>query len=250
LIKYILSKKADFIVAVSHDLKKFMEKVWKVPKWKLTTIHSPILGEEMFRNALKEPEEYKALPPKSIKIVAVARLSPKEKDFQTLLRAFSLLKEKYKNAKLFLVGGGDKKDVAQIIQWIEGLSLRDSVFYLGHRANPYPYIKYADISVLSSFSEGFPRVVAESMALGCPVVATDCPFGPRELIGENENGILVPMKDYIKMAEGMIRILEDDELRKRIIENAKRKAEEFRISTSVQKFEELLIKLLKEANGR
>ena len=246
LVKYMLRKNVNTIVAISQGLEKFIEKVWRVPREKLMTIYPPRVGEEMLRAAEEVPKEYKLFPPQNIKIVAVARLSPREKDFQTLLRAFALLRKKYKKANLFLVGGGGEKDVAQIMQWIEGLSLRDSVFLVGHRANPYPYIKYADISVLSSVSEGLGTVIVESMALGCPVIATDCPFGPRELIGNNENGIIVPMKDYIKMAEGMMKILEDEELRNKIIENAKKKAEEFRISTSVQKFEGLLNKLLKE----
>jgi len=243
LRKYLRSKEVDYVVAVSRDLQKEAEIKLGIGKDRITTIYNPIVGEEMFEKAKEEPEEYKAFP-NSIKIVMVARLATGHKDFQTLLHAFSLLRERYREAKLFLVGEGEGRE--QILKWIEELGLNDNVLLLGPRLNPYPYIRYADIFVLSSFIEGLGMVIVEAMALGCPVVATNCPTGPRELIGNNENGILVPMRDPVKMAEAMMRILEDRELRERIIENGRKKAEEFRISTSVQKYERFFNNLLEK----
>jgi glycosyltransferase involved in cell wall biosynthesis len=238
--KYVLRKGVSHFVAVSQDLQSLIAKKLRVPREKVSTIYNPIVGEEMFESAKDEPAEYKKFSD-NVKVVAVSRLDP-SKDFLTLLRAFSLFRGKYNSAKLFIVGEGPDRE--QIIKWINESKLGDSVILLGARINPYPYMKYADIFAFTSLSEGLPRVIVEAMALGCPVVATDCPTGPRELIGDNENGILVPMRDPTAMAEGMMRILEDEELRNRIIENGKRKAEEFRISTSVQKREELFRKLL------
>jgi glycosyltransferase involved in cell wall biosynthesis len=238
--KYVIRKGVNHFVAISKDLQSLIEEKLKVPREKVSTIYNPIVGEEMFESAKEEPPEYKEFSV-NIKVVAVSRLSI-DKDFLTLLRAFSLFREKYNSAKLFIVGEGPDRE--QIIKWINKLKLGDSVLLLGARINPYPYIKYADIFAFTSLREGLGRTIVEAMALGCPVVATDCPTGPRELIGNNENGILVPIRDPNAMAKGMMRILEDEELRNRIIENGKRKAEEFRISTSVQKREELFRKLL------
>jgi len=241
LRKYIVKEKIEAIVTVCKDLEKLVRASWDISSDKIITIYHPIVGEEIFEYSQPEPSEYKNLHD-SIKVVMVARLSTGSKDFQTLLRAFSLLTKKEKKAKLFLVGDGPGKD--KIVQWIEDLNLKESVFLLGARPNPYPYIRYADVFTFASKFEGLGVVIVEAMALGCPVVATDCPVGPRELIGDNENGILVPMKDPEKMAEAMIRIMEDEELRIRIVENGKRKAQEFSISTSVRKYEELFKKLL------
>ncbi|MGB9607894.1 MAG: glycosyltransferase [bacterium] len=241
--RFILPKYIDFFVSVSHDLQKFMERVWKVPLSKLTTIYNPIVSEDIYRLSEIEPEEYKACP-QSVKIVTVARLDLKNKDFKTLLDAFALLKGKYPESKLFIVGGGGEREKRIITDWMAELSLEDSVFLLGHRPNPFPYLRYADVFVLSSFSEGLPTVIVEAMALGCPVVATNCPFGPRELIGNNENGIIVPVKDPKAMAEGIGKILEDKNLRQRIIENGLRKASEFFVSLSVRKCEKLFQKFL------
>ena len=243
--KYVLRKGVNHFVAVSKDLQSLIEEKLEVPREKVSTIYNPIVAEEMFESAMAVPPEYNEFS-NSIKVVSVARLSI-GKDFLTLLRAFFLFREKYNSAKLFIVGEGPDRE--QIIKWINELKLGDSVLLLGARINPYPYIKYADIFAFTSFREGLGRTIVEAMALGCPVVATDCPTGPRELIGDNENGILVPMRDPTAMAEGMMRILEDEELRNRIIENGKRKAEEFRISTSVQKREELFRKLLRRGKS-
>lgn len=241
LKKYVLRKKLDFMVTVSKALEQFMKRRWGIPQDKITTIYNPIIDERLLRMADEVPPEFKDFPDR-IKILKVARLGTKSKDFRTLLTAFAIFRERYKDALLFIIGEGGGRD--KIARWVEELGLKESVFLLGSRLNPYPYMKYADIFVLSSFYEGLGMVIVEAMALGCPVVATDCPVGPRELIGDNENGILVPMKDPERMAEAMIRIIEDEELRRRIVENGKRKAQEFSISTSVRKMEELFKELL------
>lgn len=240
--KYVLRKKIDCLITISEGLGRVAEKLWKIPKEKVVTIYNPIVGEELFKN-LFEPGEYKAFP-STIKIITVARLDLDTKDFVTLLQAFSLFKRMKAGAKLFILGDGPDKEKIQ--QLVDELGLQDSVFLLGSRLNPYPYIKYADVLVHSSFVEGLGRVIVEAMALGCPVVATDCPIGPRELIGNNENGVLIVMRDPAEMAEGMRKVVEDEEFRKRIIENGRRKAQEFLVSTSVKKREELFSRLISQ----
>jgi glycosyltransferase involved in cell wall biosynthesis len=240
LKKYIIKWGVAYIVSYCYSLEKMIVEKLGVPRKKVSTIYNPIVGEEMFENAKEEPPEYKEFSD-SIKVVVVSRLSI-YKDFLTILRAFAIFRRKNQRAKLFIVGEGPDRE--QIIQWANELKLEGSVLLLGARPNPYPYIKYADIFIFSYHVAGVARVLVEAMALGCPVVVADYPNGPGEVIKNNENGILVPMRDPTAMAEGMMRILEDEDLRKRIIENGKRKAEEFRISSSVRKREELFRKLL------
>lgn len=244
LRKYIIQK-VEHWITVSKGLRELLASKLAIPKEKITPIYNPIVGRELFEGIEDEPEEFKSFP-NGVKILTVARLDTSSKDFKTLISAFSLLVRRYKEALLFVVGEGPDRE--KITRWIEELGLKDRAFLLGARLNPYPYFRHADIFVLSSFREGLGRVIVEAMALGCPVVATDCPVGPRELIVNNENGILVPMKDPTKMAEAMMRILEDKGLRERLIENGKRKAEEFSISASVKRRVEVFKKLL-EAKG-
>lgn len=243
LRKYILKRKIDCLVMISKGLEKIAETRWGIPWEKLITIYNPIVGEEIFEN-YPEPEEYKAFPGVP-KIVAVSRLDLDTKDFPTLLRAFALFKKRYERAKLFIIGDGPDKEKIQ--KFASELGLEDSVELLGFRANPYPYIKYADVLVHFSLVEALGRTIVEAMALGCPVVATDCPVGPRELIDNNENGILVPMKNPEKMAEAMIRIIEDKELRGRLVKNGEKIAQRFSALTAVRKREELFRDLVKHS---
>jgi len=236
----VLKKGVDYIITVSHSLEKVVVENWKIPKEKVMTIYNPIVDDAMFENLL-EPPEYKAYPD-CLKIVSVGRLDLDTKDFFTLLKAFSLFHKDFENSKLFIIGEGPDKE--RIRKEIQRLKLEDSVLLLGARLNPYPYIKYADIFVHSSFVEALGRTIVEAMALGCPVVAGDCPFGPRELIGDNENGLLVPMGNALAMAEAMERILNNKELKEKIVKNGFKKAEEFSLSLSLRKREELFRKLL------
>lgn len=244
LRKLILKRGISHLVTISRGLQKIVERMWGVPYYKIITIYNPIVGAELFKD-LYEPEEYKFFPD-CIKIVVVARLDMDTKDFVTILQAFSLFRESYPKTKLFIVGEGPDKDKIQ--QMINELRLQNDVFILGFHNNPYRYIKFADMLLHSSFVEAFGRTIVEAMALGCPVIATDCPVGPREIIRNEENGLLVPMKDPEKMAEAMKKIVEDPALRKKIILNGKAKANEFTISTSIKKREELFRELLQGGN--
>jgi glycosyltransferase involved in cell wall biosynthesis len=241
--KFIVDKGISKIVSVCKDVQERVELSWGLNTDKIITIYNPLVWDDIYEMAREEPPEYKELT-NTIKIVKVSRLDTYHKDFRTLLTAFALLRKEYENVRLFIVGEGSGK--GQILEWIEELKLKDSVNLLGARVNPYPYVRYADVFAFSSFFEGLGNVIVEAMALGCPVVATDCPVGPRELIGNNENGILVPMRDPVAMAEGMKKIIKDQGLRKRIIENGRKKSEEFRVSTCVRKYEEIFEKVLKE----
>jgi glycosyltransferase involved in cell wall biosynthesis len=238
--KYVLKKGVDYLITISYTMEKVVVENWKIPKEKVTTIYNPIVEDTMFEN-LREPPEYKIFP-NCLKVVSVARLDLGTKDFFTLLRAFSHFHKEVENSKLFIIGEGTDKE--RVRKEIQRLNLEYSAFLLGARLNPYPYIKYADIFVHSSFVEGLGRTIVEAMALGCPAVAADCPFGPRELIGDNENGLLVPMGNSLAMAEAMKQILENGELRKRIVKNGIKKAREFRVPLSIRKREELFRKLL------
>ena len=110
-----------------------------------------------------------------------------QKAHDVLLKAYAQTKQIY---PLVLVGQG--KLFNETVELAKSLGLENKVFFLGFQKNPYPFIKNARMMVLSSRFEGFGRVIAESLALGTPVISTDCPSGPRELL-PLEN--LVPVDD-------------------------------------------------------
>jgi glycosyltransferase involved in cell wall biosynthesis len=159
-------------------------------------------------------------------IVSVARLDEGQKDHQTLLRAYALLRERLADpAELVLIGEG--RDRAMLEQLASELGIASYVHFLGFRANPFPYIRAAQMLILSSRYEGLPMVLREAMAVGTPVISADCPTGPRDLLDGGETGLLVPPGDADALAHAIERLLTDEELRSRLISNATAKVATF-----------------------
>lgn len=133
-------------------------------------------------------------------ILSVGRLHP-QKDFPTLIRAFSILAEKRPSARLVIIGKGE--EYARLLSLVSELRLTDKVDFLGFVANPWPYYRCSNVFALSSRWEGFGNVLVESMASGTPVVVTDCPGGPRIITGNGKFGRLVPVGDVGGFAAAM-----------------------------------------------
>jgi glycosyltransferase involved in cell wall biosynthesis len=145
-----------------------------------------------------------------IHLIAVGRLD-RQKGFDLLLHAFEKIQSRHKDLKLTIFGEGSQRKA------LEALSVRlgidDAVQLPGVTAYPSAWIEAGDAMVLSSRYEGFPNVVAEATVVGLPVVAFDCPYGPRELIEDGRNGLLVPEGDVDALAEAMSRLAADLDLR-------------------------------------
>ena len=97
----------------------------------------------------------------------------------------------------------------------------------------------ASLFVLSSLCEGLPNVLLEAMVCGVPVISSDCSYGPREIITNGNNGLLVPRADEKTLADAMLTLLKDENLRKKFSQNGKRRAEVFRIEKILPQYEEL-----------
>ncbi|MEJ5366661.1 MAG: glycosyltransferase, partial [Desulfosoma sp.] len=138
-------------------------------------------------------------------IVGMGRLTT-QKDFPTLLRAFRKVHDALR-CRLVLLGDGSHRKALETLA--HQLGVAEDVSFPGFVPNPYPYLKRASVFVLSSIWEGSPNALTEAMALGTPVVATDCPSGPRELLRGGEVAPLVPMKDPEAMAEAVLQVLEN-----------------------------------------
>ncbi|QQS35706.1 MAG: glycosyltransferase [Ignavibacteriales bacterium] len=154
-----------------------------------------------------------------LKVLAVGRLEL-QKGFDLLLRAIHLVKEKI-NLKLIIVGDGSQKTKLKDLQ--KELRLNDVVTFEGFKSNPFPYYKWADICVLSSRHEGFPNVLVEAMGSGKACIAADCHTGPFEITEMGKLGILYPVEDYKALAEAIINLAADPELRKELGKKAQQK---------------------------
>jgi glycosyltransferase involved in cell wall biosynthesis len=128
------------------------------------------------------------------------------KDFATLLRAFALLRAR-RPCRLVIIGRGKQRE--QLLELADTLGIRKDVDLPGFVENPYPYMAHADLFAFTSRWEGLGLVLVEALALGTPVVSTDCPSGPSEILQRGRFGPLVPVGDAEALARAMETTLDD-----------------------------------------
>jgi glycosyltransferase involved in cell wall biosynthesis len=191
---------ADGIVAVSRGVAADLTRVAGLPPESVRVIYNPIVTPVMQAKAREPIQEAWFDPAQPPVVLAVGRLDA-QKDFNTLIRAFALVRQKVL-AHLLILGDGDERSRLEAL--VHRLGLQSEVRMPGFIANPYPYMRCADLFVLSSRWEGLPGVLIEALYCGIPLVATDCPSGPREILAEGKYGALVPVGDQDAMAQAIL----------------------------------------------
>lgn len=166
--------------------------------------------------------------------LGVGRLSP-QKDFATLIRAFARVRA-VRQARLVILGQGPEGEALRGLAASLGVSA--DVLIPGFAEAVHPYYRMADVFVLSSAWEGFGNVLVEAMAIGTPVVSTDCPNGPAYILQNGEYGALVPVGDDAAMAAAMLRAIDAP---RPLREAAMLRAEDFRIDRISAAYLEVLL---------
>ena len=169
-------------------------------------------------------------------LVAVGRLW-KQKGFDVLLDSLALIRNSLA-AKLTIVGEGPLE--LELKAQSERLGLSGAVRFVGFQPNPYAYLKHADLFVLSSRYEGLPNVVLEALALGKPVVATDCPGGVREIIEGCRSGRLVPSDNPRLLAEAIVAALKSRNENSSTAHSLEKLLEKFGVERVTAQYEDLL----------
>ena len=191
--------KADAIVAVSEESAADLRDVFEMPAARVRMIYNPVVSPALLEQA-KEPIDHRwFVPGQPPVILAVGRLC-EQKDYPTLLRAFAKAHART-GAKLLILGEGP--DRAALEKLVVELGLSETVEMPGFAANPYAYMARAAVYVLSSRWEGLPTVLIEALACGTPVVSTDCPSGPAEILRDGDYGKLVPVGDVDALASAL-----------------------------------------------
>lgn len=194
---------ADRTIAASQGVAEDVSQISGIPVNNIDVIYNPVVMPELFDKA-KEPTNHpwfaSGEPPV---ILGVGRLAT-QKDFPTLIKAFAIVREQI-SAKLMILGQGEKRP--QLEALVQKLGLEKDVDMPGFKDNPYAYMAQAKLFVLSSAWEGFGNVVAEAIAVGTPVVSTDCPSGPAEILDNGKYGKLVPVGDVNALANSILEML-------------------------------------------
>lgn len=187
IFKFVI-KFADLIIVNSLDFQRQMKIIFKV---NTKLIYNPLNKSEILLSKKK-----KYFNNSTLKIINVARFT-EQKDHITLLKAFKLLIQKKKDASLIIIGRGYEEN--NIRNFIYRNKLNKNVKLITNIQNPYDYIKWADVFVLTSKYEGLPNVLLEAMCLKKYIISTDCPTGPKEILDNGKYGDLVKIGDYKKI---------------------------------------------------
>ncbi|HBH25596.1 MAG TPA: glycosyl transferase [Cytophagales bacterium] len=203
----LMYPKTHGIVAVSKGVADELSMITNISREKIDVIYNPVVINYSFpphtNRITLHPWFGDDQPPV---ILSAGRLTP-QKDFTTLIYAFAKLLTKYQ-ARLVIMGEGEQRNALE--QLIQKLNISDKILLPGFVDNPREWMQCSSLFVLSSSWEGFGNVILEAMACGLPIVSTDCPSGPAEILEQGVWGRLVPVGDFAGLAEAMYLTLHEE----------------------------------------
>jgi len=196
---------SDWIIAVSDGVADSITERTPVGRDDLSVLHNPVDVDSVRRRA-REPVDQKWIEDDDTDVVLFVGRLADQKNLETWLHAFKRVHDRNSRVRGVIAGQGPCHDELQSLT--AELSLSDAVSLPGYVDNPYRYMGQADVFLLSSRYEGLPTVLIEALAVGCPIVATDCPSGPREILEDGKYGHLVPVDDRAGLADAVAETLE------------------------------------------
>lgn len=220
-------------MTVSNGVAQDLARRADLPQNRIVTIYNPVVNQEIFELKTRQPVDHPWYAPGEPPLVlSVGRLNL-SKDYSTLLKAFANLRSK-RPARLMILGEGELRTELECLA--DTLGIAGDVALPGWTSNPFAHMARASLFVLSSAFEGLPTVLVEALACGCPVVSTDCPSGPAEILDGGRYGRLSPVGDAAALADAMAATLDSplppDVLRKR--------ADVFSVDAAIDRYLQLI----------
>jgi glycosyltransferase involved in cell wall biosynthesis len=191
---------ASGVVAVSRGTADDLARTAGVPRDRIEVIYNPVITPALLAQAQRPPNHPWYAPGQPPVILAVGRLTP-TKDFPTLIRAFAEVRRQCP-ARLLILGEGEERDALTALAG--ALNVGEDVALPGFQEGVPGFMARARLFVLSSVGEALPTVLIEALAAGVPVVSTDCPSGPREILQGGRLGALVPVGDPPALARAIL----------------------------------------------
>ena len=225
-------QKADGIVAVSGGVADDLAAKVRLSRNRISVIYNPVVTPALKAMASAQINHPWGGRDQSPLILAAGRLTA-QKDYPTLLRAFAKVRAN-RECRLIILGEGERRESLEALT--AQLDISGSVLLPGLADNPFAWMSRASLFVLSSAWEGLPNVLIQAMACGTPVVSTDCPSGPMEILENGRWGRLVPVGDEGALAEAMLASL--DETEHPVVEE---RAAEFSVERAVDGYLEVML---------
>ncbi|MCF6351245.1 MAG: glycosyltransferase [Flavobacteriaceae bacterium] len=240
LLNKWLFNKADLIVSNSFGVDADLKSLFKITT-KTQIINNPIDIDEI--NILKRKNELGKMNFNKNKkyLISVGRLIPLKRNID-LIDAYYLLIKKHPYLELIFLGEGILKE--SLIKHCTELNINKKVHFIGNVSNPFSYLNQSDIFILTSETEGFPNVLAEAIAVGIPVISSNCKSGPSEILENGKFGLLYPVGNINELKNGIENILtKNKEAEQRVI-LANEKVKQYKASIIIEKFTNLLYTVL------
>ncbi|EEX73994.1 glycosyltransferase [Leptotrichia hofstadii] len=230
-------KKYDKILAICDTMRNEFVEILGMDKNKVELVYNPIDLEAIRKKAENIDKKYENYL-KQDYFLQVSRLT-EQKQPEHLVNIYYKLKQRGIKEKLYFIGNGEKVEL--IKQKIKEYKLQNDVILLGQIENPYPFFKNAKLFVHTGKYEGLPTVLLESLALGTPVVAYDCPTGPKDILGQNsEYGKLIPLNDKDTFVEKVYELMNKNEKYENYRKLSLVRANDFSMESNKAKLKELI----------
>ncbi len=232
---------ADGIISLSKGTKEDLIKNFGIMKEKINVIYNPIDIDEIKAKS-KEPITDIEIHSDTINLICVGSLV-KSKGHKYLIKAIYKLKEIYGyKVRAYFLGTGELETYLK--QLVIKYKLENDIIFLGFKSNPFKYMSKCDIFVLPAIWEGFGNVIVEAMVCNTPVVSTNSPSGPREIIDDKVNGILAEPKNVDSLVDAIISIIDNPEYYNYIRDNGYKRANDFEINKITKEYENYILSIL------
>ena len=233
IIGKILYSFFDLCICSSIGVKNALIETFTISRKKVKHIYNPFFDLQTSKKKVEVDYE------KPI-FITLARLNY-QKRLDIMIKAFNIFRKKTGKGTLMVLGEGELKE--NLIDITKRLKISDNIKFLGFRKNITGYLKKADIFLLSSDFEGFGNVLVEAMASGLPIISTDCPSGPGEILKKGEYGILVPVRNPHIMAENMIELYSNKEKLYRYKQLSSKRAKDFSLEKILKEYKDVIDRL-------
>ena len=234
-------KKYDKIIAICKEMKEEIKELYPSLSHKIEYIYNPLDCNNIIEQGNENIEKMTSYEKELIEsdyFLAISRLDAVQKDFETLIEGYLILKNKGIKERLYIIGEGDGR--VKIEKMIEEKNLGQDVILLKKKKNPYVWMKNSKLFIHSSRYEGLSMVLLEALMMDKFIVSSNCPTGPTEILTNPKAGELFNVGDANQLAEKVLKILYDKDYQKELLKNIQLKKKEFELSEITQKFHKII----------